>query len=579
VAKKYGDTNNPTKDALWFSLPDVAASVLLTGRVPKVIDAFRIKPAGKLPGLTPTKLRNTVGIAPRNQDFFKVAIEERKRLSSRSDLGESEKDRLDKALKVLANAASYGIYAEMIREESEEKVKVTCHGIDADPFVCRVAHPDVPGEYCFPPLAALITGAARLMLALLEDSVRKFGGTYAMEDTDSMAIVATEHGGTVPCAGGVVGDKCNVIKAISWEQVQTISDDFAALNPYDRSAVPGSILKIEDDNFDPTTGHQREIRCFAISAKRYALFVKDKSGTPVLLRGGLNNRVDQWSEHGLGHLLNPTDPESEDRNWIGLAWRNIVSKASRLPVDGHGFPNSPAVGRIGVSSPAVMRPLLKLNHGKNYAGQIKPFNFLLTSHVRPLGQPTGSDPENFHLIAPYELDPRRWVKMNWIDQYSGKIYRIATAGDYGTRQTARVKTYAETLEEYEFHPEAKCADADGNACEKQTIGLLQRRHIRIEQIKYIGKESNVERHRRLLLRSGQRHHRRKARSLRRNSLRPMQGRKQLWRSHLDLPICPGERFLLDRPSISSTRRPAARYRRSGYRYVRDLSCSRGCGGL
>ena len=59
---------------------------------------------------------------------------------------------------------------------------------------------DVPGEYCFPPLASLITGAARLMLALLEHSVRKLGGTYAMEDTDSMAIVATEHGGPIPCA-------------------------------------------------------------------------------------------------------------------------------------------------------------------------------------------------------------------------------------------------------------------------------------------------------------------------------------------------------------------------------------------
>src|SRR5712692_8448626 len=29
-----------------------------------------------------------------------------------------------------------------------------------------------------------------------------------------------------------------------------------------------------------------------------------------------------------------------------------------------------------------------------------------------------------------------------------------------------------------------------NLCGKQTIGLLQRRHIRVERIKYIGKESN-----------------------------------------------------------------------------------------
>ncbi len=54
----------------------------------------------------------------------------------------------------------------------------------------------------------------------------------------------------------------------------------------------------------------------------------------------------------------------------------------------------------------------------------------------------------------------------------------------------RVKTYGEVLCEYEFHPESKGADADGNPSNKQTIGLLQRRRIRIDQVKYIGKESN-----------------------------------------------------------------------------------------
>src|SRR5581483_1027882 len=37
---------------------------------------------------------------------------------------------------------------------------------------------------------------------------------------------------------------------------------------------------------------------------------------------------------------------------------------------------------------------------------------------------------------------------------------------------------------------SKCADAQGDVCGRPTVGLLQRRHVRIEQIKYIGKESN-----------------------------------------------------------------------------------------
>jgi hypothetical protein len=46
------------------------------------------------------------------------------------------------------------------------------------------------------------------------------------------------------------------------------------------------------------------------------------------------------------------------------------------------------------------------------------------------------------------------------------------------------------IESYEYHPEAKFADANGEPCGKQTIGLLQRRHVRIGLLTNIGKESN-----------------------------------------------------------------------------------------
>jgi hypothetical protein len=111
-------------------------------------------------------------------------------------------ERLDRFLKVFANATSYGIYAEMNRQETEKKVKLKCQGLDPEPYECSVIHPEKPGEFCFPPLASLITGAARLMLGLLEHCVTELGGTYAMEDTDSMAIVATKRGGFIPCQGG-----------------------------------------------------------------------------------------------------------------------------------------------------------------------------------------------------------------------------------------------------------------------------------------------------------------------------------------------------------------------------------------
>ncbi len=201
-------------------------------------------------------------------------------------------DRLDKSLKVLANASSYGIFAEMNRQESEQKIRVQCHGLDPEPYACSVIHPEQPGEFCFPPLASLITGAARLMLALLEHSVTQLGGTYAMEDTDSSAIISTKNGGIILCKGGNLYTRygAQAVKALSREQVNQIVSKFEALNPYDRRIIPGSVLKVEDDNYDPKTGKQHQLHCLAISAKRYALFLRAKNGEPILLREG-NKRI------------------------------------------------------------------------------------------------------------------------------------------------------------------------------------------------------------------------------------------------------------------------------------------------
>ena len=56
-----------------------------------------------------------------------------------------------------------------------------------------------------------------------------------------------------------------------WDELDQIVEHFTLVNPYDRSAVPGSILKLEDENFD-TEGSRVELWSYAISAKRYALF-------------------------------------------------------------------------------------------------------------------------------------------------------------------------------------------------------------------------------------------------------------------------------------------------------------------
>jgi hypothetical protein len=169
-------SDHAQSQALWFSLPDVAASVLLTGKAPNIVDSFKLVPHRKLADLKSIRLGGEVGVNPLTQDLFRTVIEQRKSLPKRKELSKEDVDRLDKALKVLANATSYGIFAEMNRQETEKRTKVWCHGLDRDPYRCSAIHPEQPGEFCFPPLASLITGAARLMLVLLEHCVTQQRG-------------------------------------------------------------------------------------------------------------------------------------------------------------------------------------------------------------------------------------------------------------------------------------------------------------------------------------------------------------------------------------------------------------------
>jgi hypothetical protein len=476
----WGIGLNPLESAepLWYTLADVVASVLLTGRVPEVLRAVRLRGRGRQPGLRPVRLRGEVEVDP-TRDLFRALVEERRRLATRGDLEGPERARLEQVLKCLANAGSYGIYAEMTRKEQRSPVEVEVLRPDGSGFAERVPAPEEPGAFAFPPLAAQITGGARLMLVLLEEAVAGLGGAYAFCDTDSMAVVATEAGGPVPCPGGPErtprGEEA--VRALSWEQVERIRDRFGALNPYDRRVVPGSVLKLEGENLDPDTGERVQLWCHAISAKRVALYER-------LPGGGV--RLRRRSEHGLGHLMDPLGKQGRDRDWIDRAWVGLIRQTEE-PED---WLDRPAVARVTASTPSMLAPFRGRNRGRAYAEQVKPFNFLLSAAVAPLGHPEGTDPTRFHLVAPYEPDPARWVQLDWVDLYSGQAYRIATTGEARPR-LVRVRSYREVLREYGVHPEAKALGPDGRPCGRATVGLLRRRPVRLAELRLIGKEANL----------------------------------------------------------------------------------------
>ena len=176
---------------IWYTGADLIAARLLGNKPPRLIKAIRLVPVGMQDGLRPITLPSGTVIVPSEQDFFRIIIELRKRL--KNDESNPGNKATAQALKILANAGSYGISAESNPEElpKGKTVPLLVHGGHAG-FATESAAPESPGVFSFPPFAAWITGAARLMLALAECAVVEAGGTYGFCDTDSMAITVDQ---------------------------------------------------------------------------------------------------------------------------------------------------------------------------------------------------------------------------------------------------------------------------------------------------------------------------------------------------------------------------------------------------
>jgi hypothetical protein len=471
-------------EPFWFTLPDLVASTLLSDRPPRVRRALRFGPAGRQSGLQPVRLRGEVLVDPNTEDFFQRVVEARQHVRQQTpghkyETCGCESCRTGRFLKVLANSGSYGIYAEMIR--SEQPGKVTVHPPDGQAFDTSVRAPETPGAYCFPPIAACITGAARLMLALLERSVTDAGGSWVFCDTDSMAIVATEHGGElIACLGGphhLPDGGTPAVRALSYDDVTAVQERFAQLNPYNRALV-AQVLKLE------TTG-----TCYAVSAKRYVIYQRTDDGTIDILKR---------SEHGLGGCLNPVNPDQNEpdgipRSWIDDCWRWILAAHDKPRTPLPEWSDKPALSRFSISSPILRRPFNTWNCSKSWDEQIKPFNFILVAILDPFGLPQHAAPERFRLIAPYTRDSGDWTGLPWRNMYDpdGPTYRITTDHQDLHGDTVHVKSCGQVLREYRLHPEHKFDGPDGERCRFLTQGLLRRRTVYAAGPAHlIGKEAN-----------------------------------------------------------------------------------------
>lgn len=481
---------------LWYTWADCLASLVLTGKAPTVVRAIRFRPARRQESLHSVRLGGAVLIDPLECDFFQRGIEARYRVKADKSLEAKERQRLEHFLKILANSTSYGIFVELNRQEGKE-AEIDVYGTEA--FRCMVSNLERPGNFYLPIIGALITGAARLMLALAEAEVTRLGGTFVFMDTDSLAIVASETGGLILCPGGKekMADGQPAVRALSWEQVEQIRDRFALLNPYDPSTVPGSILKLEDENYDTGEGERvrKQLYCYAIAAKRYALFNIEADGV----------RIRKYSEHGLGQYLKPVDPTtgSPVDDWMEQAWVHIISNEL-------GLPRGPARAwwgqlvrtRISVSTTTMMGwfrrfnardPMKPKGRQKPYADSVKPFNFLDHAPLDPVrGRPPGIARDAPFTLVTVDIgkDTRnaRWVN---IYDPAGPLYSVVASNCESLGpHTCIGRSFAEVIADHSRHPEMKSLGPDGMPCTAQTVGLLGRRQIKVVGIIHVGKEAN-----------------------------------------------------------------------------------------
>ena len=314
-----------SEQPIWYAGPDIIAAMLRTGKPPKIIRAIRIVPDGQQKGMRPVRLRGRIEIDPRIQDFFKSVIEARAGTKHDEKLTAKERDALCYFLKIFASAVSYGLFMEVnprrVCKGEREHIRVFSGDV-AFPTTSEIV--EEPGRWYCPIIGSLITAAGRLMLALIEYSVNKRGGSYLFCDTDSLAIVANRDAGLVACRGGqfFLPDGREAVRALSWRQVEEIRNEMDRLNPYDRSIVPNSILKIEKINY--VNGVQRQLFGYAIASKRYALYEKTPSGIEIV----------SAKAHGLGFLQFPKkgyDKKVDAPAWVVEAWEWLLGEVGIGP--------------------------------------------------------------------------------------------------------------------------------------------------------------------------------------------------------------------------------------------------------
>ncbi|WP_342304966.1 hypothetical protein [Methanolobus sp. ZRKC5] len=314
-----------------------------------------------------------IEVDPKKDNLIQTFVEERQNIKTKMKNMDSDTPEhrhfssQEKAIKILVNAMSYGIFIELNPEDKKSDIEV--YGLDS--FDTSENRCEKAGKYYHPLLAVMITSGSRLFLSMAEAKVKELGAFHYYMDTDSV-FVPPEH-------------------------AQEIVDYFQPLNPY---SLDISLLKPEKE----------DMWFYGICSKRYTLYNKDGDNFSFY-------EYDRsYKLHGLGHLTNPFPNDDDD--WHANIWLDILHLhyGTIKPIDiEEKYSSLYAISSLTISTANVLNRFKRINEGQSWSKQIKPFNFCLVGF-----QCIKEDGELIKLLAPFSKDPQKIVYELFLDYNTGE---------------------------------------------------------------------------------------------------------------------------------------------------------------
>lgn len=327
-------------DCTWL---DAAVASLAAGHPVEVIEASRLVPEGQLPL---RKVRTPAGVLGGSEDPVLALYRLREKAKQDGDF------RLAGWLRVLLNSLTYGNHARLDVRRGRE----------------------VPGPWCWPPLAACVAAGSRALLALLRYDVENLGGQAPYCDTDGAIVTGLDE-----------------------ETLGEVLSTYDQLCPWG-----GEFWSVEAEG---------EVHIFG--PKRYT-WAEGPS-----------------TEHGLGGIVSPPstlprDLRSGHHPWLAEAARSLASWDGPLsgqllgPLPWEATASDfPRLQRFEISTPAAARDLPATWRVRPFSRVVRAFS--TRREALPVALDPGGDLANWRPLDWWDVHPAEPVPVSLLTEANGYI--------------------------------------------------------------------------------------------------------------------------------------------------------------